>query len=113
MTRPPKPRDPSADLGRRERQIMDVLYRLGRATAAEVRAELPDPPTYSSVRGMLRHLVPEHITLDIATARGHKALIDPAAILPGSPIRRIIESAVIDFPQPDSPTSASISPASM
>jgi predicted transcriptional regulator len=56
MTRSPKPRDPSADLGRRERQIMDVLYRLGRAAAAEVRAELPDPPTYSSVRGMLRHL---------------------------------------------------------
>lgn len=35
---------------------MDVIYRLGQATAAEVRAELPDPPTYSSVRGMLRHL---------------------------------------------------------
>ena len=56
MVRTAKPRDPSADLGRRERQIMDVVYRLGQATAAEVRAELPDPPTYSSVRGMLRHL---------------------------------------------------------
>ena len=35
---------------------MDVVYRLGQATAAEVLAQLPDPPTYSSVRGMLRHL---------------------------------------------------------
>ena len=45
-----------ADLGRRERQIMDILYRRGRATAAEVLADLPDPPSYSSVRAMLRLL---------------------------------------------------------
>jgi BlaI family penicillinase repressor len=43
-------------LSRRERQIMDVLYRHGRATAAEVQAELPDPPSYSAVRAMLRIL---------------------------------------------------------
>ena len=43
-------------LGRRERQIMDAVYRLGRATAAEVLESLPDPPTYSAVRGMLRLL---------------------------------------------------------
>src|SRR4051812_45268672 len=43
-------------LGRRERQIMDVVFRLKRATAAEVLAELPDPPSYSAVRGMLRLL---------------------------------------------------------
>ncbi len=46
----------ASELGRRERQIMDVLYRLGRASVAEVREELPDPPTYSAVRGMLRLL---------------------------------------------------------
>jgi predicted transcriptional regulator len=40
-------------LGRRERQIMDVVYRRGRASVTEVRAELSDPPSYSSVRGML------------------------------------------------------------
>jgi BlaI family transcriptional regulator, penicillinase repressor len=40
-------------LGRRERQIMDVIYRRGRATVNEVLAELPDPPSYSAVRGML------------------------------------------------------------
>jgi predicted transcriptional regulator len=44
------------ELGRRERQSMDVLYRLGRASVAEVLGELPDPPTYSAVRGMLRLL---------------------------------------------------------
>jgi predicted transcriptional regulator len=44
------------ELGRRERQIMDILFRLERATVAQVLAELPDPPTYSAVRGMLRLL---------------------------------------------------------
>jgi BlaI family transcriptional regulator, penicillinase repressor len=43
-------------LSRRERQIMDILYRAGRGTVAEVRASLPDPPTYSAVRAMLRIL---------------------------------------------------------
>ena len=35
---------------------MDVLYRRGRATAAEILAEIPDPPSYSAVRAMLRVL---------------------------------------------------------
>lgn len=43
-------------LTRRERQIMDVLYRLGRATAADVMAELPGDPNYSTVRTQLRVL---------------------------------------------------------
>ena len=43
-------------LSRRERQIMDVLYQLGEATAAEVQERLPDPPSYSAVRAMLRIL---------------------------------------------------------
>jgi len=37
-------------LGRRERQIMDIVYRLGRAAVGDVMRELPDPPTYSAVR---------------------------------------------------------------
>lgn len=44
------------DLGRRERQLMEAIYRLGRASASEIRAELPDPPSYSAVRAMLRIL---------------------------------------------------------
>ena len=43
-------------LSRRERQIMDVLYARSRATAAEIRAEIPDPPSYSAVRALLRVL---------------------------------------------------------
>lgn len=43
-------------LSNRERQIMDVLYRAGQATAAEVREQLPDPPSYSAVRATLRIL---------------------------------------------------------
>jgi BlaI family penicillinase repressor len=43
-------------LSRRERQIMDVVYELGSATAAEVRQKIPDPPSYSAVRAMLRVL---------------------------------------------------------
>ena len=48
--------DVSGELGRRERQIVEIIYRRGRATVADVLADLPDNPTYSSVRGMLRHL---------------------------------------------------------
>jgi BlaI family transcriptional regulator, penicillinase repressor len=40
-------------LGPRERQILDILYRLGDASVSKVREQIPDPPTYSSVRGML------------------------------------------------------------
>ena len=43
-------------LSRRERQVLDVLHRLGRATAAEVREALADPPSYSAVRTHLRIL---------------------------------------------------------
>jgi predicted transcriptional regulator len=50
------PRPALLDLSRRERQIVDALFRLGRASAAEVRAELPEPPSYSAVRALLRIL---------------------------------------------------------
>ena len=48
--------DPAAHLGKRERQIMEVVYRRGRATVSDVLSDLPDPPSYSSVRAMLRYL---------------------------------------------------------
>ncbi len=44
------------NLSRRERQIMEIVYRLGRATAGEVRDNLPDAPSYSAVRALLRVL---------------------------------------------------------
>jgi predicted transcriptional regulator len=46
----------TTQLSRRERQIMDVIYRMGSATAAEVRDALPEPPSYSAVRALLRIL---------------------------------------------------------
>ncbi|HTY43191.1 MAG TPA: BlaI/MecI/CopY family transcriptional regulator [Thermoanaerobaculia bacterium] len=49
-------RKPLSSLSRRERQIMEVLYREGRATAGEVLERLPDPPGYSAVRALLRIL---------------------------------------------------------
>lgn len=45
-----------SELSRRERQIMDIVYRRGKATAADVLDDLPDPPTYSAVRAALRLL---------------------------------------------------------
>lgn len=49
-------KNPGSDLGKRERQIMEIVYRRGRATASDVLADLADPPTYSTVRAMLRYL---------------------------------------------------------
>jgi predicted transcriptional regulator len=48
--------DAFSDLSRRERQIMDAVYELGPATAAEILEKLPSPPSYSAVRAMLKIL---------------------------------------------------------
>lgn len=45
------------ELGKRERQIAEAVYRLGEASVADVLAELADPPSYSAVRAMLGLLV--------------------------------------------------------
>lgn len=45
-----------AGLSRRERQIMEILYQRGKASASEVRASMADAPSYSAVRAMLRVL---------------------------------------------------------
>lgn len=44
------------DLSRRERQVMEILHRRGEATVSEILEALPDPPTYSAVRSILRIL---------------------------------------------------------
>jgi predicted transcriptional regulator len=49
-------KDGHRNLSRRERQIMDILYQRGRASASEIMEALPDPPTYSAVRAKLRVL---------------------------------------------------------
>jgi predicted transcriptional regulator len=54
---------PLSSLSRRERQIMDLLFQHGRATAVEVQQLLPDPPGYSAVRALLRILEDKgHVT---------------------------------------------------
>ena len=45
-----------ASLSRREREMMDIIYEAGRATAAEVRTSMENPPSYSAVRATLRVL---------------------------------------------------------
>jgi predicted transcriptional regulator len=50
------PKNWNTHLSRRERQTLEILYARGSATAAEVREALPDPPTYSAVRALLRVL---------------------------------------------------------
>ena len=57
------PKPMHSTLSRRERQIMDILYRRGRATAGEVMEELPGEPSYSTVRAQLRVLEDKgHVT---------------------------------------------------
>lgn len=66
----------SKALTRREREIMDVLYRLGKATAQEVLDGLAEPPSYSAVRALLRLLEERgHIT---HTVDGQRYVYAPA-----------------------------------
>jgi predicted transcriptional regulator len=50
------PKPSPRDLSRRERQIMDVIFERGQATAADVAEAIPDSPSYSAVRALLRIL---------------------------------------------------------
>lgn len=50
------PSEPEINLSRRERQIMDIVYRRGRAFVWEVHQDIPNPPSYSAVRAMMRIL---------------------------------------------------------
>ena len=52
---PPKKQKPH-ELSRRERQIMDAIFQLGEATVRDVLEQLPDPPSYSAVRTLIRQL---------------------------------------------------------
>ena len=63
------------ELGRRERQIVEALYRLGEAPVAQVRAEIPDPPSYSAVRAMLNLLVQKGVL--VSRQEGKRYLYRP------------------------------------
>lgn len=71
-------------LGRRERQILEAVYRLGSASVNDVLAELPDPPSYSAVRTFLRILEEKgHLT---HTQEGAKYVYHPTK--PRPPVAR-------------------------
>jgi BlaI family transcriptional regulator, penicillinase repressor len=56
MKKRAQPEPPPAALSKRERQILDILYRASKATALEVQEQLPESPSYSAVRALLRIL---------------------------------------------------------
>ncbi len=69
---------PLLNLSRRERQIIDIVYRRGRASAAEVREDLPNAPSYSSVRTLL----------SILEQKGHLKHVEEGGRYVYSPTRR-------------------------
>jgi predicted transcriptional regulator len=80
------------DVGRRERQIIEIVYRLGSATVSDVLHELPDPPTYSAVRAMLGKLRDKgHLTQE---ADGPRYVYRPA--VPAERARRTALRQLVD-----------------
>jgi predicted transcriptional regulator len=80
-------------LSRRERQIMDVLYKLERATVAEVLSKLPDKPNYSTVRAQLRVLEEKgHVQHEEQGLRFVYAPTVPRAVARRSALRHLVET---------------------
>jgi BlaI family penicillinase repressor len=80
-------------LTRRERQIMDVLYRRGRATAAEVMGDLPGEPNYSTVRTQLRVLEDKgHVRHDEEAGRYVYAPAVPRHAARKSALKHLVET---------------------
>ncbi len=80
-------------LSRREREIMDILFRLGRASVSEVLGELADPPSYSAVRTMLGRLEEKgHIAHDQDGARYLYRAVADRETARGSAIERIVRT---------------------
>jgi len=86
-------RAPLQVLSRRERQMMDILYRKGSAAASEIHRELPDRPSYSAVRAKLRVLEEKgHIQ---HTAEGPKYVYSPRVGIRrarGSALRHMVDT---------------------
>ena len=87
-------------LSRRERQIMDVIYRLGSATAADIQERLPDAPSNSAVRGLLR------VLLEKGQVRYHQdgpryvyEAPTPPAEARASALRRVLRTFFDDSPE--------------
>lgn len=84
---------PELSLSRRERQLMDAVYRLGRPSAAEVLEALPDPPTNAAVRAMLGILVRKgRLKIVEEGPRYHYIATTPTAKAGRTAIRRVVET---------------------
>jgi BlaI family penicillinase repressor len=80
-------------LSRRERQIMDVLYKLERATVAEVLKKLADKPSYSTVRAQLRVLEEKgHVRHEEHGLRYVYAPAVPREVARRSALRHLVET---------------------
>ena len=90
------------DLTRRESQIMEILYRRQRATVEEIRAELPDPPSPSSVRKLLEIMIDRRLLA--REYDGPRHVYFPAAA-PEEASRSALQQLVRTFFN-DSPSSA-------
>ena len=78
---------------RRERQIMDILFRRGRATAAEVMADLPGTPSYSTVRTQLRVLEEKgHVRHDEEGLRYVYMPAEPRTVASKSALRHLVDT---------------------
>jgi predicted transcriptional regulator len=87
------------NLTRRERQIMDVVYRRGQVTVSEVLAELPQAPTYSAVRAMLRKLEEKgHLAHDAQGARYVYEATVPREEARESALERLVRTFFEDSP---------------
>lgn len=80
-------------LSRRERQILDILYARGHATAAEVQEALPDPPSYSAVRALLRILEEKGHARHEEDGRRYVFLpTQPRQSAAGSALRQVVQT---------------------
>ena len=110
------PPDAPPALSRRERQLLDIVYRLGRATASEIRAEIPDPLSDSSVRTMLRLMEDKgHLAHEVDGPRYVYFATTPAEVASRGALRHLLGtffggsatrlvSALVDDEQLDDPT---------
>jgi len=81
-----------SNLSRRERQIMETLYRLGRASAIEIRDAMPNPPTYTAVRTQLALLQDKgHIRHD---RQGAKHIYEP--VVPHEEMAKNVMSGIVE-----------------
>ena len=84
---------PEHELSSRERQIMDVVYRLGSVTVAQVREEMPDAPGYSAVRAMLRVLETKgHLRHEADGTRYLYRSVRPPTQAARTTLRRVVDT---------------------